>query len=158
MPRFIFRILLHPSQALHDNAHATSCQISGAPTIRSKAGYGDIKIFGFGRLNGRKMMESFRCGSLSCSGENAWSSPGAGAFNGYGSAVAKFRTIADAESHTRWRIMSGMLEISPLALANVFCSVLLWHGMECQRGDSAIRLQFPRVPGYRLLPRIAIKL
>ena len=48
-------------------------------------------------------------------GVPVWHDPGAGALNGYGSAVGGFKTIADAESHTRWRIQSGLLELSSAA-------------------------------------------
>ena len=33
--------------------------------------------------------------------------PGGGPLNGYGSAVAKFTSVASAESHTRWRVVPG---------------------------------------------------
>ena len=45
-------------------------------------------------------------------GQNIWSNPAKGVLNGYGSVVSGFASIADAEAATRWRIMSGLVELS----------------------------------------------
>ena len=47
-----------------------------------------------------------------------WLDPAAGVLNGYGSVFQNFKTLADAEPHTRWRIMSGLLELSSAAPAS----------------------------------------
>ena len=71
---------------------------------------------------------------------------------GYGNAVASFKSLADAESHTRWRVMSGLLELSSAAAADpdrgrfavdISQVSVAWGA---KRGDGCIRLQFPRVP------------
>ena len=55
------------------------------------------------------------------------------------------------ESHTRWRIQSGLLELSSAANAtadqpfavDVVQTTVAWGA---KRGDGSLRLQFPRVP------------
>ena len=75
-----------------------------------------------------------------------------GALNGYGNVVSGFRTLGDAEAHTRWRVMSGLLELSSAAEADpasgrfavdVAGVTVAWGP---KRGDGALRLQFTRVP------------
>ena len=83
-----------------------------------------------------------------------WAEPALGALNGYGSVLPGFRTLGDAEAHTRWRIMSGLLELSSAAAAEpavkpaVFAVDLsgVTVGWGPVRGDGAVRLQFTRVP------------
>lgn len=71
--------------------------------------------------------------------------------NGYGNAVNSFKTIANAEAHTRWRISSGLLELSsgaaPTAVFPFAVDVSeVTVGWGAKRGDGAVRLQFNRVP------------
>ena len=83
-----------------------------------------------------------------------------GALNGYGNVAGTFATIADSEAANRWRIMSGLVELSsagpnaaaadkahPVAADPFAIDVSeIAVGWSPKRGDGAIRLQFPRVP------------
>jgi len=69
------------------------------------------------------------------------------------------KSLKDAEAHTRWRIMSGLVELSSASLqvsgqpAKRFAVDIseLTAGYGTKRGDGAVRLQFLRVPiGSRL--------
>ena len=71
--------------------------------------------------------------------------------NGYGHVFDSFATIGDAEAHTRWRINSGLLELSSAAASTpAFPFAVdvseLTVGWGAKRGDGAVRLQFNRVP------------
>ena len=92
--------------------NAQGCRLTQPPAIKAKAGYGAITVNGFGRINGQKMMLNFSFKGQS----DMWSDPkltaNAGFTNAYGNAVESMATIADAESHTRWRVHSGLLELS----------------------------------------------
>jgi len=84
-------------------------------------------------------------------GKPVWADAANGALNGYGSAYTSFRTVGDAEAHTRWRVMSGLLELSsahaPTTTRLYAIDVSeLSVGWGPKRGDGAVRLQFPRVP------------
>lgn len=151
---------------LFADPNAKGCHLAQTPNIKAKAGYGRITVNGFGRINGRKMMEAFHFQDQE---QSVWANPGAGVLNGYGSTVPKMTTIANTEAHTRWRIMSGLLELSsagapppaasdtppqlpppPLFAVDVSEVAVGWGP---KRGDGAIRLQFPRVPldnGHRV--------
>ena len=133
-----------PALDLHGNAHAAACTLASDPSIKALSGFGPITLNGFGRVNGQKMMQDFLF-----HGKAVWQDPGAGVLNGYGSAVPTFKSLGDAEAHTRWRIMSGLVELSTATTgANGFAidmseMSVAWGG---KRGDGSIRLQFPRVP------------
>ena len=50
-------------------------------------------------------------------GHSVWNNPAAGILNGYGGApVYAGKSLKDAEAHTRWRIMSGLVELSSASL------------------------------------------
>eukprot|EP01052_Picozoa_sp_SAG31_P025990 SAG31_NODE_2320_length_5943_cov_2.466975_4_plen_511_part_00 len=136
--------------SLFGDANAQGCKLDGAPRFRAKSGYGRIVVSGFGRINGQLMQKAFLFQNQTVWGGNM--GPGGGILNGYGNAVAKFKTLASAESHTRWRVMSGLLELSSSAVAqpstglyavDVSGVTVAWGA---KRGDGCIRLQFPRVP------------
>lgn len=133
----------HPKINLFDDPNATACKLSGKPNIRAKAGYGAITINGFGRINGREMMRKF---FFQDSTDSLWANPDSGFTNAYGNMVDTFVSVADAESHTRWRLMSGLVELSsagagPFAI-DMSGVAVAWGG---KRGDGTVRLQFPRV-------------
>eukprot|EP01043_Picozoa_sp_COSAG02_P033467 COSAG02_NODE_2286_length_9213_cov_149.155914_1_plen_529_part_00 len=141
--------------------NAQSCHLTQPPGIKAKAGYGAITVNGFGRINGQKMMRNF-----SFQGQHdMWSNPtltaNAGFTNAYGNEVKKMTTIGSAQSHTRWRIHSGLLELSSAGTgtsvvadrqqrsSDVSFAVIVRGvavGWSPKRGDGPIRLQFPRVP------------
>ena len=142
------KIFKAPGADLFGDADASACSLASGsvPAFRAAAGYGPISVTGFGRINGMRMMQAFLMFNRS-----VWLDPAAGVLNGYGSVFQGFRTIADAEPHTRWRIMSGLLELSsgaaatsehPFAL-DVSETAVAWGA---KRGDGSLRLQFPRVP------------
>jgi hypothetical protein len=134
-------------RSLFADPHAAGCELAGAPRFRAKAGYGRISVGGFGRVSGQRMMRGFDFKNRSI-----WSQPAKGALNGYGSVVGGFKTLADAEAHTRWRVMSGLVELSSAAAADPARGVFavdvsqITVGWGCVRGDGGVRLQFPRVP------------
>jgi hypothetical protein len=126
---------------------ASACVLSGRPRIRSAPGFGPIVVNGFGRVNGRRMMER-----MQMSGQPVWNAPSAGVLNGYGGSWQRWRTLKDAEQHTRWRIMSGLVELSsraqPEATGRRYAVDVseLTVGWGPKRGDGTVRLQFVRVP------------
>jgi hypothetical protein len=143
-------------QDLFKNKNAAACKLAQQPSIKARAGYGRITVNGFGRVNGRKMMEGFSFEKTT----SVWTNPGLGALNGYGNVAGTFATIADSEAANRWRIMSGLVELSsagpnaaaadkahPVAADPFAIDVSeIAVGWSPKRGDGAIRLQFPRVP------------
>jgi len=97
-------------------------------------------------INGQTVMRRFLFHN-----QSVWDNPGNGVLNGYGSVVGSFQTIGDAEAHTRWRVMSGLLELSsssPAAPGRPFAIDVqgLSVAWGLKRGDGSLRLQFPRVP------------
>ena len=96
-----------PTPSLFRDKDAAGCKLAAPPRFRAKAGYGKITVRGFGRVNGQRMMAGF-----DYRGQNIWSNPAKGVLNGYGSVVSGFASIADAEAAARWRIMSGLVELS----------------------------------------------
>ncbi len=136
---------------LHGERDASQCYLSASPRFEAADGFGRMVVNGFGRINGQRMMQAF-----TFAGKPVWADPANGVLNGYGSVYTGFRTLADAEAHTRWRILSGLLELSTAvapAAATAAASddfaidvselTVAWG---TKRGDGAIRLQFPRVP------------
>jgi hypothetical protein len=99
---------------LHNDTNAAKCNLTSAPNFKAKSYDGlAITVNGFGRIDGRSMMEAF-----SFQGKSVWTDPAGERglpLNGYGGAVGSFKTVADAEAHTRWRVMSGLLELSTSA-------------------------------------------
>ena len=141
--RLCAKIGTRPTRTIWGDADADSCMLSGAPAIRAASGFGAITVNGFGRLNGWRMMQGFRF-----QGGAVSAAPAAGKLNGYGSVVDGFRSMGDAEAHTRWRVMSGLLELTtasdkrPFAI-DVSELTVAWGP---KRGDGTIRLNFLRVP------------
>jgi hypothetical protein len=137
---------------------AAKCSLAPgtAPAFKARNYGGRITVNGFGRISGEKMMRNFQFHNAS-----VWDDPAAHALNAYGQLVPKFKSIADAEAHTRWRVMSGLLELSTAipthtraydqpsnrsrtSFALDVSEITVGHGPK--RGDGSIRLQFPRVP------------
>jgi len=126
-----------------------------AVTQRAKAGFGRISVNGFGRVDGQAMMRAFlfqnrtTFPTLSTPGTGVWADPLNGVLNGYGGKLPGFKNLGEAEAHTRWRVMSGLLELSSAGGANgdsfgveVSELAVAWGA---KRGDGGVRLQFPRV-------------
>lgn len=141
--------------------NAQSCQLARVPGIKAKSGYGPITVNGFGRINGQKMMRKFSFQGQGDMWSNSQLTANAGFTNAYGNAVEKMTTIANAQSHTRWRIHSGLLELSSAGEGSTVATKRqnrsenmefaitvrgVAVGWSPKRGDGPIRLQFPRVP------------
>ena len=139
--------LSDPVASLFKDTNAEGCELAGEPQFRSKAGYGKIAVKGFGRVNGQLMMAGF-----DYRGKTVWSEPAMGALNGYGNIIPSCKNIAHAEAATRWRVMSGLVELSSAAIADPAAGEYavdvsqITVGWGPVRGDGAIRLQFQRVP------------
>jgi hypothetical protein len=133
----------NPKLDLFGNANAAECKLSGLPTFWAADGYGPITVRGYGRVNGQMMMRN-----MMFKGKPVWEDPGNGILNGYGAVVDGFATVADAEPHTRWRIQSGLVELSTAATSSRFAVDVSGISVAWgpKRGDGAVRLQFPRVP------------
>jgi hypothetical protein len=132
---------------LWKNADALRCMLSAEPAFKAKPGYGPITVNGFGRINGARMQQSF----FFQSSRSVWdTNPGGANLNGYGGAYPlNGKSLSAAEAHTRWRVMSGLLELSSSAVkADGFAVDVtgVAVGWGAKRGDGAIRLQFERVP------------
>ena len=146
-------LVTNPALDLFGNADAATCALRSPPAFKAASGYGAITVRGYGRVNGQTMMRRFLF-----KGVPVWNpkggagGAGGAALNSYGSVVSGFKTIADAEPHSRWRVMSGLLELSSAAAvpsaAHPFAIDI--HGISvawgAKRGDGSLRLQFPRVP------------
>ena len=141
--RLCTRLATNPQLSLWGDVDANGCTLSGPPRIRAAAGLGALTINGFGRLNGWRMMEAFHFHGVAVS-----RAPAAGALNGYGSVISGLRSVGEAESHTRWRVMSGLLEMTSASPAvpyaiDVSELTVAWGP---KRGDGTVRLNFRRVP------------
>eukprot|EP00729_Bicosta_minor_P019520 gene19520-30336_t len=131
---------------LYTDADAAECTLAAAPAFKAVHGYGPITVNGFGIVDGKAMMQAFKFQD-----KIVWPAQDTLPLNGYGNAVNSFKTIANAEAHTRWRISSGLLELSsgaaPTAMFPFAVDVSeVTVGWGAKRGDGAVRLQFNRVP------------
>ena len=139
---------------LFGNEDAAACALRAPPAFKAAGGYGPITVSGYGRVNGQTMMRRFLFKGVpvwSAAAKGGAGGPGGGVLNGYGSVVSTFKTIADAEPHSRWRVMSGLLELSssaPPTKAHPYAVDIRGVSVAwgAKRGDGSLRLQFPRVP------------
>ena len=142
--------------SMYHDPDAANCKLSSlvgpnrGANFKAVSGYGPITVNGFGIIDGKAMMEAF-----DFQGKAVWSDAfggaGAGVLNGYGNQVPHFKTMSDAEAHTRWRINSGLIELSSVAAPTAKSPFAVdvsevTVGWDAKRGYGAVGLQFNRVP------------